>query len=55
MGYEAEAIRRFDDYCREKRKMIAEISDEEQKHARRGYLWQGRSCTMSQNRWFLSI
>ncbi|MDE6920566.1 MAG: hypothetical protein K2P89_11800 [Lachnospiraceae bacterium] len=31
MGYEAEAIKRFDDYCREKRKTIAEISDEEQK------------------------
>ncbi|MDE7416865.1 MAG: hypothetical protein K2N44_11315 [Lachnospiraceae bacterium] len=31
MGYEAEAIKRFDEYCQEKRKMIAEIADEEQK------------------------
>ncbi|MDE7203476.1 MAG: hypothetical protein K2O91_16625 [Lachnospiraceae bacterium] len=31
MGYEAEAIIRFDEYCQEKRKMIAEIADEEQK------------------------
>lgn len=31
MGYETEAIKGFDDYCREKRKMIAEITDEEQK------------------------
>lgn len=31
MGYEAEAIERFDDYCQEKRKLIAKIADEEQK------------------------
>lgn len=31
MGYEDEAIRRFDDYCMEKRKAIAAISNEEQK------------------------
>lgn len=31
MEYEAEAIKRFDAYCREKRKTIAEISDGEQK------------------------
>lgn len=31
MGYEAEAIRGFDNYCREKRKKITEIADGEQK------------------------
>lgn len=31
MGYEAEAIKCFGAYCFEKRKMIAEIADEEQK------------------------
>lgn len=31
MGYEDEAIKRFDDYCLEKRKAIAAISNEEQK------------------------
>lgn len=31
MGYEAEAIRRFDEYCQEKRKILSGITDEEQK------------------------
>lgn len=31
MGYEAEAIRGFDEYCQEKRKILSGITDEEQK------------------------
>ncbi|MDE6619976.1 MAG: hypothetical protein K2K74_05715 [Lachnospiraceae bacterium] len=31
MDHELEAVNRFDDYCQEKRKMISQISDEEEK------------------------
>lgn len=31
MEYEAEAIKKFDEYCQQKRKQVAKIADEEQK------------------------
>ena len=54
MGYEAEAIRRFDEYCQEKRKMIAEIADEEHK-ARQEKVLVARSLLHHESEQMVSV
>lgn len=54
MEYEAEAIKGFDDYCREKRKMIAEISNEEQK-ARQEKVLVARSLLHHESEQMVSV
>lgn len=54
MEYEAEAIRGFDDYCQEKRKTIAGITDEEQK-ARQEKVLVARSLLHHESEQMISV
>lgn len=54
MGYEAEAIKGFDEYCREKRKILSEIADEEQK-ARQEKVLVARSLLHHESEQMISV